>query len=182
MIIAIGGLIATGKSTVASILAERLGLRHISAGEVLREMARRKGVSLLEISRLAEEDHSIDREIDHLQSEMAKAGDAVVESRLCGWMVDADLKVWLRAPLLVRAARVARREGKTREDALQEMLAREASERKRYREIYGIDLDDLSPYDLILDSSRWPPEAIAEALIHLAKTLRRKEDGNGERA
>jgi cytidylate kinase len=181
MIIAIGGLIATGKSTVATLLAERLGFRHISAGEVLREMARRKGVSLLEISHMAEEDHSIDREIDHLQSEMAKAGDAVVESRLCGWMVDADLKVWLRAPLEVRADRVAQREGKSREQALQEMLAREASERKRYQEIYGIDLDDLSPYDLILDSSRWPPEAIVETLIHLMRTLRHKEGPHGER-
>jgi cytidylate kinase len=81
----------------------------------------------------------------------------------------------------VRADRVAQREGKSREQALQEMLAREASERKRYQEIYGIDLDDLSPYDLILDSSRWPPEAIVETLIHLMRTLRHKEGPHGER-
>jgi cytidylate kinase len=35
------------------------------------------------------------------------------------------------------------------------MKNRERSENNRYEKYYGINLDDLSIYDLMVDSSRW---------------------------
>ncbi|MBI4277238.1 MAG: AAA family ATPase [Armatimonadetes bacterium] len=172
MIIAIGGLIAVGKSTAAARLAQRLGFRCISAGAVFRDLAQQRGMTLEEFGRLAERDHSVDRDLDRLQAEMAATGNAVVESRLCGWVVNAHLKVWLRAPVEVRAGRLALREGTTLEVAMQKLIERETSERTRYRTIYGIDLDDLAPYHVILDTDLWLPGPITDTLAHLARTMR----------
>ena len=168
MIIAIAGPIGVGKSTVAQALAARLGYRYLSAGEAFREMARQRGLSVLELNRLAEHDPTVDREVDELQANLARAGSCVVESRLAGWMVEADLKVWLRADRPIRAGRVARREGIPPADAERDLREREVSEWQRYRTLYGIDINDLSPYHLILDTGFWTAEDVVEVIALLA--------------
>lgn len=171
MIIAVAGPIGVGKSTVAEGLAARLGYRVISGGEVFREIARERGISVTEVNRLAEHDPALDRELDQRQAELARAGNCVVESRLAGWMVEADLKVWLRAPVDVRAARVARREGLGVAAARADLTEREHSEWARYKAAYNIDIDDLSPYHLVVDTTHWTAEVIVEALTAFARGL-----------
>ncbi len=173
MIIAIAGPIGVGKSTVARGLADRLGYRYISGGEVFREIARARGISVVEVNKLAEADSALDREVDQRQRELARAGNCVVESRLSGWMVDADLKVWLRAPVEVRAARTAKREGQALAAARAEFIERERSEWTRYKELYNIDMEDLTPYHLVIDTSRWTAEAIVDALTGLVRSIGR---------
>lgn len=171
MIIAVAGPIGVGKSTVATALARRLGYRVISGGEVFREIARERGISVTEVNRLAERDPTLDRELDRRQAELARAGNCVVESRLAGWMVDADLKIWLRAPVEVRAARVARREGLDVAAARADLDERERSEWARYKAAYDIDIDDLDPYHLVVDTTRWTADAIADGLAAFARGL-----------
>ncbi len=172
MVIAIGGPIGVGKSTVARALAARLGLPVVSAGGVFRELARRRGISVVDLNRLAEHDSNIDRDLDTLQGELARGGPCVVESRLSGWMVEADFKVWLEAPLEVRAARVAAREGQVAETAREELLTRERSEWSRYKALYGIDMADHKPFHLVIDTSRWDVDVIVDVLDRLARSLR----------
>ncbi len=45
---------------------------------------------------------------------------------------------------------------------------REAWKGGRYRHYYGIDIDDLSIYDLILDSTTTPPPELVEAILRAA--------------
>lgn len=171
MIVTVGGEIGAGKSTVAQALARELGLRYLSAGEVFREEARRRGLSLAALGRLAEQDPSIDRALDALQVEAARGGDILIDSRLSGWLIDGDLRVWLRAPLDVRARRVAARDGVPYETARRDVEVREACERRRYRDIYQIDLQDLTRYHVVLDTALWTPEDIVTVLLHLARRL-----------
>ncbi len=72
MIITISGIAGSGKSTVAKLLAKRLGYRHYSIGDFMREMAKERKVSLLELSKEAEKGHSIDKELDEKQRELGK--------------------------------------------------------------------------------------------------------------
>jgi cytidylate kinase len=137
----------------------------------MRRWAEQRGVTLLRFSEMAERDPSIDREIDRLQADMVKEGNAVVDSRLGGWFVPADMKVWLRAPLEVRAQRVALRDEVDPHVAMEELRAREASEHRRYRTLYGIDMSDLSPYHVVLDTDRWQKEEVADVLEMLARAL-----------
>ncbi len=171
MIVTVSGEIGAGKSTVARHLAQALGLRYLSTGEVFREEARRRGMSLAALGHLAEQDPAIDRALDDLQVEAARAGHILVDSRLSGWLIDGDLRIWLRAPLEVRAARVAARDGVDFATALRDVQAREASEQRRYREIYRIDLSDLTRYHVIVDTGMWRAEDVMDALLRLARKL-----------
>ena len=169
MIVTVSGEIGAGKSTVARSLAQALGLRYLSAGEIFREEARARGLSVEALSQVAEQDTTIDRKLDAMQVEAARGGRILIESRLSGWLIDADLRIWLRAALPVRAARVARRDGRLPEEASRDIEAREASERRRYRETYQIDVTDLSRYHVVLDTGTWSAEEIVEALLALTR-------------
>ncbi len=185
MIITIGGAVGSGKTTVAKALAKRFGLRHISAGEVFREMAKEKGMTLQEFSKYAENNHEIDKELDRRQIELARQGNAVIDGRLTGWLIDADVKIWLTAPLEVRAKRVEKRENKSFQTALEETRDREESEAKRYKEIYNIEISDMSPYDIVLNTQLWNAESVIEIIEKMISSLQEsymKSRGNPKAA
>jgi cytidylate kinase len=168
MFITVSGPAGSGKSTLAASLAEELGVEHVSGGDVFRELASERGLTPLELNRQAEEDDSIDRDLDRRLRAIARERDALVlESRLAGWMAGdhAEFRLWLDAPLPVRAKRIANREQKPVETAREETEARAESEALRYREYYGIDIDDLSIYDLVVNTARWSPAGVRELVL-----------------
>ena len=65
MIITISGKAGSGKSTIAKELAKKLKLKHYSIGDLMRQIAKEKNISLIELSKLAEKDNSIDKELDN---------------------------------------------------------------------------------------------------------------------
>ncbi len=175
MIVTISGLIGSGKTTLATTLAKKFKLRHISAGLVFRKMAKERGLTLAEFSKLAEGNAEIDKEVDSRQVQLASKGSAVVDGRLSGWLVkNADIKIWLKASLEERAKRVGKREGKSFEEALRETKEREASEVKRYREIYGIDLYNLLIYDAVLNTDLFNAKEVAKIIETMVKVHAKK--------
>jgi len=166
MRIAISGLSGSGTTTAAKALAERLGYKLVSAGEIFRKMAEEAGVDLIQFSKMAEEDFEIDRKIDEIQKDIAeKEDDLVIEGRLSARLVRADLRIWLKAPFEVRVQRIAKRENRSYEEVFRETSEREKSEKLRYRKYYGIDVEDLSFYDLVIDSSKWSSDSIVNMII-----------------
>lgn len=165
MILTVSGPPGSGTTTLAKRLTERFNLDYVSGGDVFREEAEERGVSVGEFNRMVEEEPEIDRELDERQREIARERDDVLlESRLAGWMAEehADVSIWLKADDRVRAERVAEREDVTVDEALEESRQRESSEAKRYRDLYDIDIDDLTVYDLVIDTERWGADAVAE--------------------
>ena len=166
MKIAISGPPGSGTTTVAKLVAEKLGYELISAGEIFRQMARERGYTIEEFSKIAEENEEIDHYIDRTQKELASMKEnAVVEGRLSAWVVENSFKVFIFAPEDVRVERIAKREGKSIEKVREETRRREMYERSRYRKYYGINIDDWSIYHLILNSACFSAEAIAKLIV-----------------
>lgn len=173
MKIVISGKIGSGKTTVAKLLSSKLGYKYISMGDIFRRIAKERKLSIIELSKLAEKDPSIDREIDEKQKEIAEKEDnIIIDSRLGAWLINCDLKICLIAPLEVRARRVAEREGIRYEEALREIIERERSEMLRYKKYYNIDINNIEVFDLIINTSKFKPEEICEIIYNVVKKFK----------
>ncbi len=179
MRITISGPPGSGTTTVARKVAEMLGYPMISAGEVFRKLAREKGMSLEEFGKYAENNPEIDNLIDRRQREEAlKHENAVVEGRLSGWMVPAELKVWIYCDREIRIQRIAKRENKSVDEVRRETVEREGVEKRRYMKIYGIDIEDKSLYHLMINSAKFSAEEIASIIVRAVEMIadERKND------
>jgi cytidylate kinase len=172
-VITIGGLHGTGKSSVADRISKAFNLRRVSAGIIFRRLAEEKGLTLEEFSRVAEQDEEIDRLLDDTLKKEAGKGNAVIDGQLAAWMAGehADFKIQLTAPLDVRVERISERDGTDYEYAKRETIAREGSESARYKEFYGVDISDLSIYDLILRTDRYDLDGVVKILSAAIQTF-----------
>ncbi len=166
MLLTVSGLPGSGTTTVSRILSEHYGIKLVSAGEVFRALAREQNMSLEEFGSLAENNPSIDSMIDERQKEIATSeSNVILEGRLAGHMAEQAFRIWIKAPMEVRVERIAKRESMDSDRVFNETMIREASESLRYRDFYGIDINDLSIYDIVVDSKNWIPREIADILI-----------------
>jgi len=176
LVLTISGLHGTGKSTYAERLAAEFGLRHVSAGELFREIARKRGLTLQDLSLEASERMELDRLVDDRTREEARKGGVVIDALLGAWMVRdlADLKFLLLAPDDVRIGRIAQRDAVSIKDARRETLYREDLERRRFKSFYDIDMSDLSIYDLILNTGLLSLEGNMQVLESFVKSYIRE--------
>lgn len=165
-LITVSGPPGSGATTVARELSETINYEYVNAGNLFREVASDRGLSLNELLEQAENDDTLDRSLDARlqriieQHDFTESG-LVLEARLAGWVAgdNADFKVWLDAPTDVRVERTKYR---MHEDvALQE---RETNEATRYEKYYGIDIEDTKFYDLHINTARWRPEAVLKVV------------------
>lgn len=167
LLITISGPAGSGKSHCAKALSEAFGLPSYSAGSIFRRVAAERGITIEELTKLAQNDDAIDREIDHRTEELAKAGGVILEGRLVAFFSQPGtrrLSFFLTAPIDQRVMRIADREGVPFQVAKRRTIARETGEKRRYKKIYGLDINDLSRYDFVVNTSPWGKDAIAELL------------------
>jgi predicted cytidylate kinase len=159
--VTISGDLGSGKSSVAEVLAGRLGYRVVSTGAIQRGIAAELGLSTLEANLRAEADRSIDDRIDSVTRSMGgQSGEGIVfDSRMAWHFVPDAFKVRLAADPWVAAERVLGRgpgavEGYgSLDEAFDAIMRRSASEVRRFRARYGVDITRLGNFDLVLDTS-----------------------------
>ena len=165
-IITICGVLGSGKSTAAKRVAATLGYPHYSAGDFMRAMAADRGITIVELNILAENDAAIDKEIDSKQKAFMDSNDNfTIDSRI-GWFLAPDsFKVFLtldndtaaeRIFKDIQAKKSERKEemSETLEAVKTRLAERVASEKERYNKYYGIEnYQDPKHFDLVIDSS-----------------------------
>jgi len=173
LVITVSGPHGTGKSTYARALAEALRLRYLSAGELFRGLAKQEKLSLQALSARAAQDPSIDRMLDERTKAEAKKGGVVIDAQLAPWMAGdlANVKVLLTAPNEIRFKRIAERDHVAIEDARRETEYREAVQQERYKKYYGVNVNDLSIYDITIDTSLQPIEETKKVVIESVRAF-----------
>lgn len=168
--ITIAGDIGSGKTTVGTLLARKLELEYVSTGSIQRSIAASQGRTTLELNQSSEADPAVDVGIDDFLRQLNLQGKAlVVESRL-GWhFIPTSIKVYLYCAGEIAARRLvaAGRPDEAYENAeiaFEKMRLRRASEDKRFRRLYGVDIENLRNYDIVLDTSFVEPEGAADLL------------------
>jgi cytidylate kinase len=163
--IAVSGRSGCGNTTVSRMVADTLGLRFINF--TFRALAKERGLDLKTILDLAEEDDSLDREVDVRQVQLAREnGGCVIGSRLAIWMLkEAALKVYLHASPETRAERIVNREGGCYDEVAAFTADRDMHDHDRYLRLYGIDTDDYSFADLVVETGDLTPQQIVDIIV-----------------
>ena len=171
MIIAISGLHGTGKSVIAKLLAENLGILYYSTGQAFRDLAKENNMTLEEFTNFVENHPNIDKELDNRVVNMANKGDIIIDSQLSGHLLKsiADFKIYLTCPLEIRVKRMVARDQSSYNAKIKETTLREESELKRFNKLYNIDLSDNdfihNFFDLIIDTESLSVEEVLQIIL-----------------
>jgi cytidylate kinase len=166
LFITVSGPPGCGATSVCRLLSEAMDCPYVSGGDLFRDLADEREMTLTQLSAKAQESDEIDRELDRYLREIAEEWGAankpfILESRLAGWIAGdrADLRIYLDAPAEVRKERIS-----DREETTAEMAVREVGEAGRYQSYYDIDSEDLDFYDLHLNTARWDQAGVFEII------------------
>lgn len=165
--IAISGDIGTGKTTLAKKLAEKLGWKHVNAGQIYRQYVAENNVRLEDPDKVPDE---FDRALDErMKKGLESEEDTVFESRLAGWLsrdFKSTLKVLCTADLDECVRRVVHRDTETEEQARAKLLKRSKGLQNRYKYLYGVD-DFLNPqyFNLVVDTTKLNPQQVLDQVL-----------------
>ena len=168
--ISLAGDLGSGKSTVSKILIESLGAEYYSTGAIVRSVAEKRGMTVVELNKYMETHPELDREIDDGVASLSEIDKLlIIDSRMAWHFTKGTFKVYLSVDIETSALRImtANRKGEhaaTLEETVKETRERRESEIKRYSEKYGVNIGDLSNYDLVVDTTYLTPEQVAACI------------------
>jgi cytidylate kinase len=153
--VTIFGLAATGKSTVSKIVCKDLNLVYMSTGNIFREEAHRRGLSVYEFDSLCRSDSNFDLDLDKSVKVYGKNNiNFIFESRLAWYFISDSIRIKLGCDLDVRIGRVVERDSGDFEDAKKLTLQREIDITERYTNLYSLaNFADDSNFDYVIDTT-----------------------------
>lgn len=172
-IISIAGELASGKGVISKAITEKLNYGIYRNGEYFRKLAKEHNMDVTSFNIYVEKHPEIDYEIEKSAAEYAKTHDKfVIDARLGWYAVPESFKVYLTVDIDEAARRAfydeKRKETEnfeTIEEQKQDLIKRYKLENERYWNLYNVRKDDLSNYDLVLDTTDGNPEKIADKII-----------------
>ncbi len=156
--ITISGHPGSGTSTLVTKLTDKYGWTSINGGQIFRDEAENRNLSLADFGKLCSEDEMVDRELDETLKDIILKNDIdIVESRLAGWWAyelgSQCVRLWLAVSDEERANRVSKREKIPFEQALQENTQRSQRDAERYLKMYAITPEQSEPYTHVVDAT-----------------------------
>lgn len=182
-VICLAGLTACGKSTAARRLAGRFGLKYVSGGTALKELALKQGYRAqkrgwwesdegIRFLKQRTRDPKFDKQIDAELLELAARGNVVFDSWTMPWLSKIGFKIWLEVSVEERARRLTRRDGISLSDARRIIEEKDSRTKQIYQRLYGFSLgEDYSPFDLVLDSESLSSDEVFTVLSFVVEHL-----------
>ncbi|DAC27528.1 MAG TPA: hypothetical protein D7H99_04520 [Candidatus Poseidoniales archaeon] len=170
--VTISGYPGSGTTTLVSGLVNHFDWQSINGGQIFRNEASNRGLTLAEFGKLCVEDESVDKELDEILRNHISGDDVeIIESRLAGWWayrLQADsVRIWVEVNEHERANRVISREGGSLEDVLEANAQRLAIDNQRYQNMYGLTPSDPLAYTHIIEASNISAEEVLAQAIKI---------------
>ncbi len=177
--IAISGPPGVGSSSLGKEIAKEMKLNFFSVGDVFKTQIKAKNqteAALRVLKSKKGKSKNFHQELDKLQREIAKKGNVVIASKLAIFMLKdlASIKIWLKAPLKIRAKRVSKRDRISLEEAKEKIIEREKIERSLFKKIYGFDYFKQEKFADIVFENKYELKKAKEKLLKLVKKRIRK--------
>ena len=168
-IISIAGNLASGKGAVSEYLIEKLGYGVYRNGEYFRKLAKESGMDVTEFNEYVKDHPEIDMQIEKSAAEYAETHDNfIIDARLGFYAVPDSFKVYLRVDINESARRAFNDPNRkstenfaTVEEQKEDILKRYKMENERYWNLYHVHKEDLSNYDLVIDTTNMKPQEVA---------------------
>lgn len=135
-------------------------------GQIFRDMAMEKGMSLPEFRKICDTDPAFDKKVDDYVIKLSLENDAfVIESRTAWHFIPESIKIYLKVNPKVAATRIFKALSEehnrgnedsnldTIENIEKSIMQRRKEDSERYFSLYGIRQDDEKNYDFIIDTT-----------------------------
>jgi cytidylate kinase len=173
MRITLNGSLGSGKSTIGRRLSEFYGVPFVSTGTLFREIGHISNLNALQTNLAAEDNSEIDFAVDRRIEKMNEDGDFIIDSRMAWHFVKDATHVFLSCSLETAAARIMSDGGRlnetytTLDEAKASLAARRASEIKRYKRLYKVDIESAENYQLMIITD----DAVVDDIVALIRNF-----------
>jgi cytidylate kinase len=175
MIITISGLAGSGKSSVAKLVAQKLGYPHYSAGDIQRQLAREHNLTITEWGKLEMDDEKYDKMVDSRFKKIAQQQkDAVIDAWLGAYFARHALNIFLTCDEQERARRRLHHKRQEEqfeklEHTMRDMRQRTEYNRKRWLDFYEFDFLNMDNYDYVIDTTNLTIGQVADRIVSLVR-------------
>jgi predicted cytidylate kinase len=186
IIISFNGQEGSGKSTIAKLVAEKLGWPRFYMGQIFRDKATESGLTLVDFLRSLEKDPTKEKEIDSYMDTLVKKNKSfVIEGRVAWHLIPQSIKIYLKVDAQAAAKRIFKvlneDHARTNEDSglnsitsiEKSILQRREKDSLRYFNLYGIRQDDENNYDFVIDTTEL---SIEEVFGNVMEFIERKNN------
>jgi cytidylate kinase len=181
--IIISGPPAIGKTTVAKGLAQEFGMKNLSGGDVLKEMAQEQGFQTkgddwwdtqegMKFLSQRKDNYEFDKKVDQKLKEIFQKGGAVITSYTLPWLVSGGIKIWLGGSRQNSAKRMQTRDNMDLSNALDIVKKRYEENKALYKKLYGFDFgEDLSVFDIIINTDGLDAHTVLDTAIQKVREI-----------
>jgi CMP/dCMP kinase len=163
MKLTLSGTAGSGKGTIAELLIKKYNLTYYDVGNMRREEATRRNMTLAEFNTWSETHPQGDVYFDKLQEQIGKTQDNfIMVGRLSWHFIPDAIKILLLVDEIHAARRIyehTQKQGRLAESfttlsqAIEQVKTRNISDISRYQKQYGIHTYDPSHFDIVIDTT-----------------------------
>ncbi|MFT7616196.1 MAG: cytidylate kinase [Candidatus Woesearchaeota archaeon] len=172
MKITICGFPGSGKGTASKAISQKLNLQHYCAGDLRREAAKQRSMTLSEFNEWAESNpQEGDKLFDQQTKEIGVDEDNFIfDGRLAFYFIPDSIKIYLSCDVNEAAKRKFASErieerASSVDSLVHLMRKRVDSDKGRYESLYNVQVYNMKDFDLVIDTTTMTPQEVLDQIV-----------------